>query len=150
MKYFISKNGNNKFETCYLIRTNKSSLEKQRLVLTTGDKLLISFGPDIGFIFTPKQSIVIASESVVAHDMVSLAWMLYKSQFAEGSQRKRFRDSNGIIAKFVNIIVVKILSRSWKKAIKSKLFTLRINKNQFGMIKHSITLIKYLEVRYRY
>jgi len=82
--------------------------------------------------------------------MVSLAWMLYKRQFAEGSQRKRFRDSNGIIAKFVNIIVVKILSRSWKKAIKSKLFTLRINKDQFGMIKYSITLIKYLEVRYRF
>jgi len=50
--------------------------DKQRLVLTSATQVLTSFGPDDGFVFTPETGLVIAGTSVVAHDMVSLAWLL--------------------------------------------------------------------------
>lgn len=56
--------------------TVKSLLDKQRLVLTTATKILTTFGPDKGFIAEPETGLIIASESIVAHDMVSLAWLL--------------------------------------------------------------------------
>jgi uncharacterized protein (DUF362 family) len=50
--------------------------EKQRLVLTVADRVQASMGPDFGFTVRPEAGIVLASESLVAHDMVSLAWLL--------------------------------------------------------------------------
>ncbi len=49
---------------------------RQRLVLTSATKLITSFGPDQGYILRPDPGIVFASEDPVAHDMVSLAWLL--------------------------------------------------------------------------
>lgn len=49
---------------------------KQRLVLSAAEKILATFGPDDGQVIEPETGLVIASESVVAHDMVSLAWLL--------------------------------------------------------------------------
>ena len=56
--------------------TVPSIKNKQRLVVTTADKVLTTFGPDKGYVHEPKDGLVIASESIVAHDMVSLAWLL--------------------------------------------------------------------------
>jgi uncharacterized protein (DUF362 family) len=56
--------------------TVPSLLDKQRLVLTLADKILTTFGPDKGLVSIPQTGLVIASDSVVAHDMVSLAWLL--------------------------------------------------------------------------
>lgn len=56
--------------------TVPSLLEKQRLVLTSASRLLTTFGPDQGYVHEPETGLVIASTSVVAHDMVSLAWLL--------------------------------------------------------------------------
>jgi uncharacterized protein (DUF362 family) len=50
--------------------------KKQRLVLSTMDKMLLTFGPDKGYVLEPDKGLVIASESIVAHDMASLAWLL--------------------------------------------------------------------------
>ncbi len=50
--------------------------DKQRLVLSTGTQILTTLGPNDGFVSRPDTGLVIASESVVAHDMVSLAWLL--------------------------------------------------------------------------
>ncbi len=49
---------------------------KQRLVLTSATRVLASFGPDTGHVVAPETGLVIASASVVAHDMVSLAWLI--------------------------------------------------------------------------
>jgi uncharacterized protein (DUF362 family) len=56
--------------------TVPSLLEKQRLVLTSATKVLATFGPDTGHIVEPETGLVIASASVLAHDMVSLAWLI--------------------------------------------------------------------------
>lgn len=51
-------------------------LEKQRLVLTSATKVLTTFGPDKGHVVAPETGLIIASTSVLAHDMVSLGWLL--------------------------------------------------------------------------
>lgn len=56
--------------------TVKCLLEKQRLVLSTATQILTTLGPNDGYIAKPKTGLVIASDSIVAHDMVSLAWLL--------------------------------------------------------------------------
>ena len=56
--------------------TVKCLRDKQRLVLTTATQVLTTLGPNNGFVASPDTGLVIASESIVAHDMVSLAWLL--------------------------------------------------------------------------
>ncbi|MCK9364032.1 MAG: DUF362 domain-containing protein [Syntrophales bacterium] len=56
--------------------TARTLLQKQRLVISAADKILTTFGPDKGHVHQPPTGLVIASESVVAHDMVSLAWLM--------------------------------------------------------------------------
>jgi uncharacterized protein (DUF362 family) len=56
--------------------TVPSLLQKQRLVVTAADKVLATFGPDLGHVIAPQQGLVIASRSVVAHDLISLAWLI--------------------------------------------------------------------------
>ncbi|MGB5747524.1 MAG: DUF362 domain-containing protein [Desulfobacterales bacterium] len=65
---------------------------KQRLVLTTATKVLTTFGPDDGFVAAPATGLVIASESIVAHDMVSLAWLLENRAMMSDSERESARD----------------------------------------------------------
>jgi len=61
--------------------------DKQRLVLTTATQILTTQGPDNGFIATPDTGLVIASESIVAHDMVAQAWLL-QNRFAMSAEEK--------------------------------------------------------------
>lgn len=56
--------------------TVPSLLDKQRLVLTSATKVLTTFGPDQGHVVAPETGLVLASTSVLAHDMASLAWLL--------------------------------------------------------------------------
>ena len=65
---------------------------KQRLVLSSADKVLTTFGPDNGHVFQPETGLVIASESVVAHDMVSLAWLLETRRSVPSSAKEGFKD----------------------------------------------------------
>ena len=67
-------------------------LQKQRLVLSAADKILTTFGPDRGRVFQPENGLVIASESVVAHDMVSLAWLLENREQIPSSEKEGLKD----------------------------------------------------------
>lgn len=68
--------------------------KKQRLVLSAADKILTTYGPDKGLVFQPEIGMVIASESVVAHDMVSLAWLLENRQSIPSSEKEGWKDPN--------------------------------------------------------
>jgi len=65
---------------------------KQRLVLSAADKVLSTFGPDDGHVVQPEIGLVIASESVVAHDMVSLAWLLENRRNIPPSEGDALKD----------------------------------------------------------
>ena len=68
--------------------------KKQRLVLSAADKILTTYGPDKGFVFQPEIGMVIASESVVAHDMVSLAWLIENRRLVPPSEKEGWKDPN--------------------------------------------------------
>ena len=72
--------------------TVNTLLKKQRLVLSAADKILTTFGPDKGVVQQPEIGLVMASESVVAHDMVSLAWLLDNRLAVPSSQKEGFKD----------------------------------------------------------
>lgn len=74
--------------------TVPSLLEKQRLVLTVADKVLTTFGPDDGYVVEPETGLVYASTSVVAHDMVSLAWLIENRKLAPDSEIGMIKDPN--------------------------------------------------------
>jgi uncharacterized protein (DUF362 family) len=78
------------FEKIAQANTLPSIKDKQRLVLTTADKVLTTFGPDKGYVHEPENGLVIASESIIAHDMVSLAWLL------EGRRNTPDEEKNGV------------------------------------------------------
>jgi uncharacterized protein (DUF362 family) len=83
--------------------------KKQRLVITAADKVLTTFGPDKGYVFQPENGLVIASESVVAHDMVSLAWLLENRKNMPDSEKDGFMDTSQMVVRMGNRYVVSML-----------------------------------------
>jgi uncharacterized protein (DUF362 family) len=55
--------------------------QKLRLVLTFATKVQTTFGPDWGFAAKPDPGLVFASESLLAHDMTSLGWLLWNREY---------------------------------------------------------------------
>jgi uncharacterized protein (DUF362 family) len=78
-------------------------LGKQRLVLSCATKVLTTFGPDQGHVHEPETGLLFASPSVVAHDAVSLAWLLEgRRNTPEGIREGLLDDPNGSTT-FVNV-----------------------------------------------
>jgi hypothetical protein len=98
-------------------------LEKQRLVLSAADKILTTCGPNRGYVSHPETGLIIASESVVAHDMVSLAWLLKNRRHTPESAKGKIRDpyKSQFLVTFVNGCVVGILGGCWPVLTSHKL-----------------------------
>ena len=94
-------------------------IAKQRLVISAADKLLATFGPDRGYLFEPDDGLIIASGSVVAHDMVSLAWLLENRRIIPASERDGFMDTSNVVSKVANRMVTAWLG-GWRQAIASE------------------------------
>jgi uncharacterized protein (DUF362 family) len=103
--------------------------KKQRLVLSAADKILTTFGPDEGHIFQPENGLVIASESVVAHDMVSLAWLLENRRDIPTSGKEWFKDNSQWVARIANHYVVSKLG-GWGPTLASE----KLTKNDINAI----------------
>jgi uncharacterized protein (DUF362 family) len=97
-------------------------LEKQRLVVTAADQVLTTFGPDDGRVCWPATGLVIASRSVVAHDMVSLAWLIECRRSMPWIGRHSFRDNSRLLARIGNRMIVGWLG-GWKEALAAEAFT---------------------------
>ncbi len=91
--------------------TVSTLLSKQRLVVSAADKILTTFGPDKGYVIEPQTGLVITSQSVVAHDMVSLAWLILGRTEAPPGEITVFKDPNRsqLIASPANRYVVSML-----------------------------------------
>ncbi len=76
------------------ISQTPSITSKLRLTVSSGRKVLSTFGPDNGHVTEPGQGLVIASTDLFAHEMLSYAWLLYNREFETG-----FFDS-GITGRF--------------------------------------------------
>lgn len=55
--------------------------QKLRLTLSVATKVLATYGPEKGFIAEPDPGLVFGSESLLAHDMVALGWLLWNREF---------------------------------------------------------------------
>jgi uncharacterized protein (DUF362 family) len=55
--------------------------KKHRMTLSVATKVLSTYGPDKGYVSEPDPGLVFASESLLAHDMVALGWLLYNREF---------------------------------------------------------------------
>lgn len=86
--------------------TARTLLQKQRLVVSAATKILTTFGPDDGYVHQPETGLVMASESVVAHDMVSLAWLLENRRYIPGEEKDKFVDGSSTVALLANYWVV--------------------------------------------
>ncbi len=58
-----------------------SIVSKLRLTVSSGRKVLATFGPDKGHVAEPDQGLVLASTDLFAHEMLSYAWLLYNREF---------------------------------------------------------------------
>ena len=67
--------------------------QKLRLVLSLGTKVQTTFGPDRGYTVEPDPGLVFGSESLLAHDMVALGWLLWnREQWTPAAQLVWYRD----------------------------------------------------------
>ena len=81
------------FEKTAEINDARVLKQKLRLVLSVATKVQTTFGPDKGFVSEPDPGLVFASESLLAHDMVSLGWLLWNRDHATPKgQLSWFRD----------------------------------------------------------
>jgi uncharacterized protein (DUF362 family) len=109
--------------------------KKQRLVLSAADKILTTFGPDEGHVFQPENGLVFASESVLAHDMVSLAWLLENRRNFPTSGKEWFKDNNQWVARIANHYIVSKLG-GWGPTLASE----KLTKNDINAIWDDRTL----------
>jgi uncharacterized protein (DUF362 family) len=89
-----------------------SSLKKrQRLTLTVADKVQATFGPDKGYVVAPDIGLVFASESLVAHDMTVLAWLLDSRRAVPKKKKTGCRDpyTSPFIVNMANRWIVNLL-----------------------------------------
>lgn len=81
---------------------------KQRLVLTSAIRVLSTFGPDDGTVSEPETGLVFASTDPLAHDMLSLAWLVESRRSVPASKRSGMIDdpnTSSIAVNFANRIV---------------------------------------------
>ena len=84
--------------------TAPTLVAKQRLVLTSATKVLTTYGPDEGRVIEPETGLVLASASVTAHDMASLAWLLDTRQSLPADEREGSLDDPATSAVFPQIV----------------------------------------------
>ena len=109
--------------------TAQTLVKKQRLVISMADKILTTFGPDTGHVHQPEIGLAIASESVVAHDMVSLAWLLENRRHIPADKKGKFADNSPLVASLANYWVVHRLG-----GLKPTIVADRLNKNDLRTI----------------
>jgi uncharacterized protein (DUF362 family) len=70
------------YEKIVEINDLPSLKNRLRLILTVADKVLSTFGPDVGYAAEPPTGLVFASKSLVAHDLAALSWLLWVRKHA--------------------------------------------------------------------
>jgi uncharacterized protein (DUF362 family) len=56
--------------------------EKLRMTLTVATRVLTTKGPDEGYVAEPDTGLVFGSESLLAHDMTALGWLMWNREHA--------------------------------------------------------------------
>jgi uncharacterized protein (DUF362 family) len=121
--------------------TVKTLLAKQRLIVTAADRILTTFGPDNGYVHQPDTGLIIVSESIVAHDMVSLAWLLENRVSIPETEKNGFMDTSNMVPWFANRVVTGWLG-GWGQAVSSEAF----HKNPLSNVWDDVALNRAYEI----
>jgi hypothetical protein len=98
------------FEKTAEINDAKVLRKKLRLVLSVATKVQTTFGPDQGFTAEPDPGIVFGSESLLAHDIISLGWLLWNREHnTPPAQLTWFRDPHVTYPGLMNRIFVGLI-----------------------------------------
>jgi uncharacterized protein (DUF362 family) len=119
-------------------------VRKQRLVLSSGTKVLSTFGPDDGFVSEPETGIVFASTDPLSHDMLSLAWLIESRRALPASKRSGVindPNSSGFAVNLINRIVT-----SWLGGIRHAMRTLPLPRTKLDTIWDDRTLHRAFEL----
>lgn len=103
----LHRNAESFFEKIAEINDAGVLRQKLRLVLTVATRVQTTFGPDRGYAAEPNPGLVFASTSLLAHDMVSLGWLLWTREYATPrSQIAGYRDPYLTYPGFINRLFV--------------------------------------------
>ncbi len=69
------------FEKIAEINDTSVLRQKLRLTLSLATEVLSTYGPDKGYAAQPNTGLAFASESLLAHDMTALGWLLWNREF---------------------------------------------------------------------
>lgn len=106
------------FEKTAEANTIPALQDKLRLILSVATQVQTTYGPDQGHVVTPETGLVFASTSLVAHDMVSLAWLLHLREQTPAFAKKGLKDPHQYAAAvaFANRAVVYLLGGAGEMA----------------------------------
>ena len=126
------------------INSVPSLQNKLRLSLSVATKVQTTFGPDEGYAAEPETGLVFASDSIVAHDMVSLAWLNENREATPELEKRGFRDpyaTNSRVVSTLNGGVVFLLG-----GIEQALQTEKLQKYDLDSIWYDPTLHRAFEI----
>ncbi len=86
---------------------------KLRLSLTSGRKVLTTFGPDSGSVSEPEHGLIFATEDLLANELLSYAWLQWNREFETSSLAKLTR---GNVHRFRSFINRQMVEKMWKPA----------------------------------
>ena len=80
---------------------------KLRLSLTSGRKVLTTFGPDSGSVSEPEHGLIFATEDLLANELLSYAWLQWNREFETSSLAKFTRGNLHRLRSFFNRQLIK-------------------------------------------
>ncbi|MBT3311932.1 MAG: DUF362 domain-containing protein [Desulfobacterales bacterium] len=90
---------------------------KLRLTITSGRKVLSTFGPDKGFISEPDYGLIFATEDLLANELLSYAWLQWNREFNTSAFSLA---TIGNITRFRSLLNKFFLGQIWKDDMESE------------------------------
>ncbi len=111
-RYELHRNGKRFYEMYEEINNIPEIKNKLRLIITSGRKVLSTFGPDKGYLSAPDYGLIMASEDLLANELLSYAWLQWNRQFNTSYFSKM---TTGQITKFRSVINKVFVWKTWDR-----------------------------------
>jgi uncharacterized protein (DUF362 family) len=109
-RYELHRNGKEFYEMYEEINHIPEIKNKLRLTITSGRKVLSTFGPDKGHVSTPDYGLIMASEDLLANEVLSYAWLQWNRKFNTSNLAKA---TTGQLTKFRSGINKGMVWKMW-------------------------------------
>ena len=109
-RYELHRNGKYFYEMYEEINNIPEIIDKLRLIITSGRKVLSTFGPDNGYLSEPDYGLIMASEDLLANELLSYAWLQWNRQFNTSYFSKM---TTGQITKLRSVINKVFVWKTW-------------------------------------